>query len=282
MTPMMLSALGAVVLVVLWSLSLTKLTVARIVSVMALAVSLHLAVSGQMFERDADLMAPVTIEGLDASGDPVHIDVVLKGEGREPRTVRRIPVTTSIAAGPWTVVLLMVVGFLGLFAVRRDDSRLELLALGAVGVGALIILGVAINVPSGGAGTEWVRDYLAMTLSAERVESFRPPTGGWVYPTWGIQTAVLLLVIVVSTWLPRLPKDHPALEPTLVIASLCVLGALAWNAGALGGFVWGGQDGALCVQAVGAATGIALTASPGGRGLVFGLVAVMAVAGLSG
>lgn len=283
MTPIMLSALGAFVLLLVWSLTLSRVLVARIACVTAMAVSLHLAVSGNLFDRDADLMSPIMLHGVDpSSGDLVHIDVVLKGEGREPRSVRRVPISTEVSGGPWSAALLFGIGLLGLISVRRNDDRMALFALGATTVGALLVLGVALGIPSGGAGTEWVREYLVSTISAERIESFRPPVGGWIYPGWGIPAATLLLVLSVSAWLPRLPAAHVALEPALVVASLCVVGAFAWNAYMLGGFVWGGLDGALCVQAVAAASGMALNASPGTRGLAFSLVAVMAVAGLTG
>ena len=153
MTPIMLSALGAFVLLLVWSLTLSRVLVARIACVTAMAVSLHLAVSGNMFDRDADLMAPITLAGIDtATGQPVYIDVVLKGEGREARSVRRVPISTSVSGGPWSATLLFGLGLLGLISARRDDDRMALFSLGATAVGALLVLGVAMTIPSGGRG----------------------------------------------------------------------------------------------------------------------------------
>jgi hypothetical protein len=277
MTPVLITLFGGTLTFLIWSVSASRVSVARALSLVAVVVSVHFAADCGLLSDIEAIGQPVNIDARGGDGQSVSVDVVIRGEGTQPRAVRRITVSQSVPASGWMIILLLLVGAGGILTLlRQEDSRATVVLGALVTISALMVC-VGLSGPSTSAGAESVRALISDLGLADSVDSFSVPTGGWTYSTWGLAPAIFLLVLSLVGLSPRRSEPLSFGEPLMLLGGIIVVGAVIWNTVAVGGFVWSGADGALCLQAVILAAGLSTVSATSGRGSLLALSATLAV-----
>ncbi len=276
MTPITLAIIGGSIALLIWSLSATRVALGRAACVLALLVSAHLGLVGGSLTEPEKVGSPSLVQAVNSAGQVVQIDVVFRAAGKTPRSVRRLGLTRPVAGSGWSLFAMGLIGLVGLIVMIREDEKIAqgvLVALIASGAG---MLWVGLGGPEAASGASGVRDYLTALGATQSVESFSVPDGGWTYPHWGIFPALLVCSFSCLAFLPRIERV-PWGEELLIVCALGVLSAAAWNAAAVGGFVWSGLDGALSLQGIILAVGVTSFRSGESRGYLLAASAALAI-----